>query len=422
MTDITGKISTGIPGLDEILGGGLDEKNVYLVAGESGSGKTVLALQFIHDGLQKGENAVYVAVNEKPEDILEDAKSLGWDLEKYVTKKNLIVLDLVRFVNLGAPMSVRRMMADLEKHIRENQAKRLVIDSIDYLLLRSAESERDRVTYIRDLVLSVQGNLGCTTILTAPVPSGKTESGIVGMAERAVSGVFLLGTGQHPAGRTLTVRKMRKTGVQLQSYSCRIEKDRGIVVDTAQPAPKTRAVRVGEKIPEFSIEALLGGKTVTRTASGFRGKWLVLVFYPGDFTFVCPTELAELAENYSRFRELDAEILSISMDTLISHRTWAWASPKISAIPYPMGADPAATVTRLFGVYTDKGTTQRATFLVDPDGVLVAQEIHDDRIGRSTRETLRKLAAARHVADHPAAACPASWTPGDPDIALDTGE
>jgi NADH-dependent peroxiredoxin subunit C len=417
MTDETEKVTTGITGLDEILGGGLEENKVYLVAGESGAGKTVFALQFIYDGLKKGENAVYVAISEKPEDVMEDAKALGWDLEEYVALKKLIILDMVRFVELGAPMSVRKMMADLEKYIRENHARRLVIDSIDYMALRVAESEREMVTYMRDLVLAAEGNLGCTTVLTAPVvPVGKTESGIVEMAERAVSGVFLIAADERKSRRTLTVRKMRKNGVKLLSYACRIETDVGIVVDHDPLGKETRSVNVGEKIPDFSLLAWHEGKTVTVSASDYRGKWLVMVFYPGDFTFVCPTELIELAKNHKKFGKLGAEILSISMDTILSHQTWTWASPKINTINFPMGADPTGAITQLFGVYSKEGTTRRATLIVSPDGMLAAMEVHDDRIGRSARETLRKLAAARHVTDHPSTMCPAGWVPGKPDI------
>ena len=142
------KIPTGIAGLDEILDGGLEEKRVYLVTGDSGSGKSIFGLQYIVHGLQKGENAIYVTINEKPEDILEEAKSLGWDLEKYISSNNLILLDIIRYVDLGATLSVRQMMADLEKHIRSNHAKRIVIDSVDYLVLRAAESQRDRKSVV----------------------------------------------------------------------------------------------------------------------------------------------------------------------------------------------------------------------------------------------------------------------------------
>jgi NADH-dependent peroxiredoxin subunit C len=415
-------VTTGIHGLDDILGGGLEEKKVYMVAGESGSGKTVFSLQFIYDGLKKGENAVYVAISEKPKDILEDAKALGWDLDEYVTAKKLIILDMVRFADLGAPMSVRKMMADLAKHIRQIHAQRLVIDSIDYMTLRASESEKDMVTYIRDIVLAAEENLGCTTIMTAPVSAGKTSSNIVDMAERAVSGVFLIGTDERKSQRTLIVRKMRKSGVKLLRHTCHIESGKGFVIDLDMHGIETRTVSIGEEIPYFSIQAWHEGTPVIVSASGFRGKWLVMVFYPGDFTFVCPTELVELAENHGRFKELGAEVLSISMDTVQSHQTWAWVSPKINSINFPMGSDPAGVVTQLFGVYTKEGTTRRATFIVNPDGILMSQEVHDDRIGRSTEETLRKLAAAIHVSENPATLCPASWVPGKQDIHADSGD
>lgn len=422
MTDKSGKVATGITGLDDILEGGLEKKKVYLVSGESGAGKTVFALQFIYNGLIAGENAVFVAINQKPEAILDDAKALGWDLDEYVTSKKLILLDMVRFVDLGTLISVRKMMADLGKQIHENHAQRLAIDSLDYMVLRATDSERDLVTYIRDLVLAAEENLGCTTIMTAPVSAGKTSSNIIDIAERSVSGVFLIRTDEQKSRRTLMVRKMRKSGVSLLSYTCHIESEKGIVLDKVHPATETRAVSVGEKIPDFTIQALHEGKIVTLSSTSYRGKWLVLFFYPGDFTYVCPTELVELAENYGKFMELGAEILSISMDTVQSHQTWARVSPQISTIKYPMGSDPTGVITQMFGVYTKKGTTRRATFIVNPEGFLMSMEVHADRIGRSSHETLRKLAAAVHVSGDSSTMCPASWEPGEPDIHADIGD
>jgi peroxiredoxin (alkyl hydroperoxide reductase subunit C) len=420
MSAESGKVATGITGLDEILGGGLEEKKVYLVAGESGSGKTVFGLQFIYEGLLKGENAVYVAVNEKPEDILEDARALGWDLDKYVDTKRLILLDMVRYVDLNAVRSVRQMAIDLEKHIRENDARRLVIDSVDYMALRAGDSEKDMVSFVRGLVLALEENLGCTTILTAPFKAGSSGSGIVDMAERSVSGVCVLVHDEENARRILSVRKMRKSGVMQQKFGYQIQVAKGIVVDKIPLGKQMRAAVVGEKIRDFSVNVLWEGKTGSVSSADFRGKWLVIVFYPGDFTFVCPTELVELADNYAKFTDLGAEILSISMDSVLSHQTWAAFSKEIQKINYPMGSDPEGTVTQLFGVYTPDGTTRRSTFIVNPEGVLVAQEVHDDRIGRSTSEILRKLAAAKHVEENEHTMCPASWVPGKPDIHVDT--
>jgi peroxiredoxin (alkyl hydroperoxide reductase subunit C) len=419
MSSETGKITTGITGLDEILGGGLEEKKVYLVAGASGSGKTVFGLQFVYQGLQSGDNAVYVTINEKPEDILEDAKSLGWDLSDYVATKKLILLDMVRYVDLGAVKSVRQMIIDLEKHLRENHAKRLVIDSIDYMALRAGESEKDMVSFVRGLVLAVEENLGCTTIMTAPVQAGKSSSGIVEMAERSVSGVCILGTDEEKEKRVLSMRKMRKSGVQQQKFGYEIEPKRGIVVSKMPVGKDIRVAGIGEKVPDFTLRVLQSGTPGTISSSDYRGKWLVLVFYPGDFTFVCPTELVELADNYSKFTALGAEVISISMDSILSHQTWTAFSPEIGKIPFPMGSDPEGTVTQLFGVYTKDGTTRRATFIINPEGVLVTQEVHDDRVGRSTAETLRKLAAAKNVTENPHTMCPASWEPGKPDIHVD---
>ena len=145
----------------------------------------------------------------------------------------------------------------------------------------------------------------------------------------------------------------------------------------------------------------------------FRGKWLVLAFYPADFTFVCPTELEELADLYEEFRKLGAEVASVSTDTAFVHKAWHDNSPAIKKIRYPMLADPSGKLCRAFGTYIDgEGLSLRATFIIDPDGVVKSIEIHDNSIGRSAREILRKLQAAKHVREHPDQVCPASWEPG----------
>ena len=147
--------------------------------------------------------------------------------------------------------------------------------------------------------------------------------------------------------------------------------------------------------------------------SDYRGKWLVLAFYPADFTFVCPTELEELAEMYDQFKESGAEIMSVSTDTVFVHKAWHDTSPAIGKIKYPMAADPSGELCRAFGTYLEKeGLSLRATFIIDPDGVLKSMEIHDNSIGRSAKEILRKLQASKYVSEHDGEVCPASWEPG----------
>ncbi len=172
-------------------------------------------------------------------------------------------------------------------------------------------------------------------------------------------------------------------------------------------------MRIGETIPDLEAGAFHEGKITKVKLSDYRGKWLVVAFYPADFTFVCPTELEELAEAYPEFRKAGAEVLSVSTDTAYAHCAWHDSSPAIKKIAFPMLADPPAALCRAFGVYIEnEGMSQRATFIIDPDGVLKAADVHDNSIGRSAAEILRKLQAAKYVREHKGEVCPASWTPG----------
>ena len=147
--------------------------------------------------------------------------------------------------------------------------------------------------------------------------------------------------------------------------------------------------------------------------SDFKGKWLVLLFYPADFTFIYPTELEEAADYYEEFKKAGAEILSVSTDTAFVHKAWHDHSPAIKKIQYPMVADPAAKLCRYFDTYLDdEGISLRGSFIIDPDGVIKAIEIHDNSIGRSAEEILRKLQAAIFVRGHEGEVCPANWRPG----------
>lgn len=145
----------------------------------------------------------------------------------------------------------------------------------------------------------------------------------------------------------------------------------------------------------------------------FKGKWQVLVFYPGDFTFVCPTELKELADHYGEFQQLGAEVFCVSTDSVYVHKAWHDESPAIKNMMIPMIADPAGNLCRAFGVYLEhEGVALRGSFIIDPDEIVRAYEIHDNSIGRSAKELLRKLQAAKYVREHGGEVCPASWEPG----------
>lgn len=171
---------------------------------------------------------------------------------------------------------------------------------------------------------------------------------------------------------------------------------------------------VGKKAPDFTADAFWKDKTVKVSLKKLRGKWVILAFYPADFTFVCPTELAELADNYDQFKKMNAEILSVSTDTAFVHKAWHDNSPTIKKIQYPMVADPTMKICRNFGTLIgEEGLSQRCTVIIDPKGVIKSYDIHDNDIGRSVHEILRRLQAAQFVAKHSGMVCPASWKPGE---------
>jgi len=172
-------------------------------------------------------------------------------------------------------------------------------------------------------------------------------------------------------------------------------------------------VKIGQKVPDFTLEAYHQDKIKKIKLSNYKGKWVVLIFYPADFTFICPTELSDAAEYYNEFKKLGAEILSISTDKVFSHKAWHDTSPTIKKIRYPMLADPTGKVCREFGTYIEEeGLSLRGTFIIDPDGVLKASEIHENSVGRNIKEILRKVQAAKFVRQHKGLVCPASWEPG----------
>lgn len=173
-------------------------------------------------------------------------------------------------------------------------------------------------------------------------------------------------------------------------------------------------IKIGQIIPDIKLDAYVGNDIKKISPSDYKGKWLVLLFYPADFTFVCPTELEEAADYYGEFKKQEAEIISVSTDTAFVHKAWHDESKAIGKITYPMMADPAGIMCREFGTYIEEeGLSQRATLIIDPDQKLIAYDIHDNSIGRSTPEILRKLQAAKFVRDnHGALVCPASWKPG----------
>lgn len=173
-------------------------------------------------------------------------------------------------------------------------------------------------------------------------------------------------------------------------------------------------IGIGQPIADHEFEVYHNDEIKNVKLSDYRGKWLVLFFYPADFTFICPTELEEMADHYQEFSSIGTEVISISTDTVFVHKAWHDNSPAIKKITFPMAADPTAQLCKQFGTYIEhQGVSLRGTFIIDPNGVVRAYEVHDNSIGRNALELLRKLKAAQYVATHAGEVCPASWQPGN---------
>ena len=171
---------------------------------------------------------------------------------------------------------------------------------------------------------------------------------------------------------------------------------------------------INTQVKPFNATAYQNGKFIPISDETLKGKWSVLVFYPADFTFVCPTELEDLADNYDEFKRIGVEIYSVSTDSHFAHKAWHDTSAAIGKVQYPMIGDPTATLARNFDVLIEEeGMALRGTFVINPEGQIKLCEIHDNGIGRDASELLRKVKAAQYVAAHPGEVCPAKWTEGE---------
>ncbi|AVM73193.1 alkyl hydroperoxide reductase subunit C [Magnetospirillum gryphiswaldense] len=175
---------------------------------------------------------------------------------------------------------------------------------------------------------------------------------------------------------------------------------------------------INTEIKPFKASAFKNGKFIDVTDADLKGKWSVVFFYPADFTFVCPTELEDLADNYAEFQGLGVEIYSVSTDTHFAHKAWHDTSDAVKKIQYTMVGDPTGTISRNFGVMIeDVGLADRGTFVIDPDGKIQIVEINAGGVGRDAKELLRKVKAAQYVASHPGEVCPAKWKEGEKTLA-----
>ncbi len=175
---------------------------------------------------------------------------------------------------------------------------------------------------------------------------------------------------------------------------------------------------INTQVKPFQATAFHNGKFVPVSEESFNGKWSVVFFYPADFTFVCPTELGDLADNYAAFQKLGVEIYAVSTDTHFTHKAWHDTSDTIGKIQYPMIGDPTGIISRNFEVMIEEaGLADRGTFVIDPEGKIQIIEVNAGGIGRDAAELLRKVKAAQYVAAHPGEVCPAKWQEGDATLA-----
>jgi len=170
---------------------------------------------------------------------------------------------------------------------------------------------------------------------------------------------------------------------------------------------------INTQVKPFSATAYQNGKFIPVTQDTLQGKWAVLMFYPADFTFVCPTELEDLADHHSQFKDLGVEVYGVSTDSHFAHKAWHDTSDAIKKVNYALIGDPTQQLSRNFEVLIEEeGMALRGTFVINPEGFIKLMEVHDNGIGRDASELLRKVKAAQYVAAHPGEVCPAKWTEG----------
>ena len=175
---------------------------------------------------------------------------------------------------------------------------------------------------------------------------------------------------------------------------------------------------INTPVQPFKAQAFRGGKFIEVTEQSLRDKWSVFIFMPAAFTFNCPTEVEDAADNYPEFQKLGAEVYIVTTDTHFSHKVWHDTSPAVGKAKFPLVGDPTHTLTNAFGVHIpEEGLALRGTFVINPEGIIKTAEVHSNEIARDVKETLRKLKAAVYTAAHPNEVCPAKWNEGDKTIA-----
>ncbi len=176
------------------------------------------------------------------------------------------------------------------------------------------------------------------------------------------------------------------------------------------------SLRVGQVAPDFTATAVSDQEFKEIKLSNYRGKYVVLFFYPLDFTFVCPTEITAFSDRYAEFSQLNAEVLGVSVDSAFSHLAWIQTDRKsggVGDLNYPLVSDIKKEISTAYNVLTEEGIALRGLFVIDKDGVIQHATINNLAFGRSVDETLRVLQAIQYVQSHPDEVCPAGWQPGE---------
>ena len=170
---------------------------------------------------------------------------------------------------------------------------------------------------------------------------------------------------------------------------------------------------INSQVQPFKVQAFKNGKFIEITEQSLKGKWSVFIFMPAAFTFNCPTEVEDAADNYAAFQKMEAEVYIVTTDSHFAHKVWHETSPAVGKAKFPLIGDPTHALTNMFGVHIpEDGMALRGTFVINPDGVIKTSEVHSNEIARDVKETLRKLKAAQYTAAHPGEVCPAKWNDG----------
>jgi len=230
------RIQTGVAGFDQLIYGGLPSGRSYLVSGEPGTGKTIFSMQFLLEGLKKGESCIFISIDEKPDHIIEDCEALGWDIQSYLDSGLLNIIDITELFRgnksaTGDQIEINKIVNRIITYIKEIKPRRVVIDPIAPLIF-SDNSIQDVIEYIRSTIFQLESIPKCTTLLTSYIPVGSTKLSCFGIEEFAASGIIHLRlvSLNNKRVRVIGVRKMRSTRIDLSEYSFEILPERGVVL------------------------------------------------------------------------------------------------------------------------------------------------------------------------------------------------